>query len=397
MVSRVHVRAVYVAAADPSTPNKVQVECIGWNGLKVHCEGKVLELQKGEIFTSVNEDAGIMIDVHGTRVFLEWPRHEVKLATPTDSESTWHYEHSPRQTSAAGHIQSPHQSPLRHQHRMQSPVSPSPAGHAAANASSALLTPDPSLPAAIHVYEDEQAADEMDHTLPGQATQSTQRASQPLGTNLLESQSSAVSLPSEFSDADEENDPIVHSFGPYGENLMPRLEAITAGSPERRRPLEAIKEATISPQSRSFEAVKDDASNPIVNHLVNQLAYSRLSSTPLSTLMEHLPPRLRFTSPSSKENEDLSLETLKRLLNAIPCIGEVSREGKDASGKALESEYHYIPELDSDENRKNAVVGELKKPGLRACRKQHKVNHLEHGVLCIDAAVLTHLLAVFLA
>ena len=63
------------------------------------------------------------------------------------------------------------------------------------------------------------------------------------------------------------------------------------------------------------------------------------------------------------------------MLDATSCIGEVAREGKDAAGKPLESEYYYIAELDTDEQRRGAVVDGLKKPGLRACRKQHKVRH----------------------
>lgn len=318
-----------------------------------------------------------MIDVHDARVLLHWPRQEVKLSTPIDSDSQWDDENSPRQTMAVG--RSPYQSPVRQPHRMQSPVSPSPAVHPAYNATTNFVGP--SLHPTVQVYEDEQSGDEIEHALPGQTTQSTQHATQPLGVNLQASQSSALSFHSEFSDGDEENDPIIHSFGPFGANLMPRMEAFTTNSPERRRPLEPIKEGAVSPQSRSPDAGKDNANNSVINHVINQLAYSRLSSTPLSTLMDNLPPRLRSSSLSSKENADLSLETLKKMLGAIPCIGEVSREGKDAAGKALESEYHYIPEMDLDRERRNAVVGELRKPGLRACRKQHKVSGLEYGVL----------------
>lgn len=67
------------------------------------------------------------------------------------------------------------------------------------------------------------------------------------------------------------------------------------------------------------------------------------------------------------------MDNLKRLLDATGCIGEVEREGKDAAGKRLESEYYYIPDLDEDVKRRDAVVDGLGKPGLRACRKQHKV------------------------
>jgi len=61
------------------------------------------------------------------------------------------------------------------------------------------------------------------------------------------------------------------------------------------------------------------------------------------------------------------------VITETACIGEVAREGKDAAGKPLESEYYYIPDQDEDEKRKEAVVNDLRKPGLRACRKQHKV------------------------
>jgi len=64
---------------------------------------------------------------------------------------------------------------------------------------------------------------------------------------------------------------------------------------------------------------------------------------------------------------------VKEMIAQTTCIGEVTREGKDAAGRALESEYYYIPSEDEDEMRREAVVNDLRKPGLRACRKQHKV------------------------
>lgn len=350
------------------------VECLGWNGVKIHCQGKAWELRKGDSFTSETEDAGIIVDVQDARVLLLWPRHANAISTPTDSDSTWDDENSPRRNFTVGNRGSPFRSPLRQQHRLQSPVSPSPA----VQASNSLIF-NPPLPAPIQVYEDELPADEglTGGVIAGEATQSTQHASQPQGTSPREPHSSPLSEPTGFSDADEENEPIVHSFGPFGLNLGARLESFTTNSPERRRPLQPIKEATASPQQRSSsESLRDDAVNPVINHIVNQLAYSRVSSTPLSTLIEHLPTHLKSASPGSKENGDLTLEALKKILDATRCIGEVSREGKDASGKALENEYYYIPDLDTEEKRREAVVDGLGKPGLRACRKQHKVDFI---------------------
>ena len=339
------------------------IACVGWNGVKVHCQGRAWELRKGDSFTSETEDADIMVDVHDARVLLRWPRHsEPKICTPSDSERS---ENSPRAILAAAR-QSPVQSPLRHQQRLHSPVSPSPAVHAVHATSSTNLPSDPSSPPPVQVYEDEPANEEVgNHTQTGLgATQSTLIATQPL----------LDSISGSFSDADEENDPVVHSFGPFGANLMPRLESFTTGdSPEARRPLKPLKEASISPQrqgDRIFKAVEEEEPPPIVNHVINQLAYSRLASTPVSTLMDNLPDHLK--AEGSKENTLLTMDSLKEMLDATPCIGKVSREGKDAAGKPLESEYYYIADRDAEEKRRNAVEG-LQKPGLRACRKQHKV------------------------
>ena len=369
LISRIHVRAVYIPA-EPPAPRRVVIACVGWNGVKVHCQGRAWELRKGDSFTSETEDADIMVDVHDARVLLRWPRHsEPKICTPSDSERS---ENSPRAILAAAR-QSPIQSPLRQQQRMQSPVSPSPAVHAVHATSSTNLPSDPSSPPPVQVYEDEPVDEEVgNHTQTGLgATQSTFIATQPL----------LDSISGSFSDADEENDPVVHLFGPFGANLMPRMESFTtADSPEARRPLKPLKEASISPQrqgDRIPKAIEEEEPPPVVNHVINQLAYSRLASTPVSTLMDNLPDHLK--AEGSKENTQLTMDSLKKMLDATPCIGKVSREGEDAAGKPLESEYYYIADMDVEEKRRNAVEG-LQKPGLRACRKQHKVLFLPSHV-----------------
>ena len=367
LISRVHVRATYLPAS-PTSSKRIVIECVGWNGVKVHCQGRAWELRKGDSFTSETEDADIMVDVHDARVLLRWPRHEPKIHTPSDSERS---DNSPRQILAATR-QSPVQSPLRNQHRLQSPVSPSPAVQGVHATSSTFLPSDPPAHPPVQVYEDESADEEQNATQGAGATQSTFVATQPLG--VLD----PISGSGDFSDGDEENDPLIHSFGPFGANLMPRMESFTTGdSPQARRPLKPLKEASISPQRQGSQNSKAEATeedSPIVNHVINQLAYSRLASTPLSTLMDNLPLELKAENSNSKtkENTSLTKESLKSILSGTQCIGKVSREGKDAAGKELESEYYYIPDLDTEEKRRNAVEG-LQKPGLRACRKQHKV------------------------
>lgn len=390
LISRVHVRAVYMTANPPDS-NKIQVECMGWNGVKVHCQGRAWELLKGDTFTSETEDADIMVDVQDARVLLTWPKlFENKIATPTDTDSTWDSETSPQRAAAAARSRPPYISPLRQQHRLRSPVSPSPAVQATHAAPSGYLASDPPVAVPVQVYEDEPSDGEREEA--GATQASTQIASQPLGNVLQELQSSPAH---DFSDNDEENDPIITSFGPYGANLGTRMESFTTRASPYRSPLNPLKEESISPQrgpqlatgsKRRRHQIDNDESNPlhseeknsITNHVVNQLAYSRLSSTPLSTLMQNLPAYLT-ANPSSitaSEVDDTSsaftTQQLRSLLENTACVGTVERAGKDAAGKRLESEYYYKPEADTDEERREMVEG-LGGRGLRNCRKSHKV------------------------
>lgn len=377
LVSRVHVRALYIPAESPA-PKRVRIDCMGWNGVRLHCEHKWWELGKGDSFTSETEDADIMIDVQDARVLLQWPREKSKLATPTDSESAWD-ENSPTRGRFVQQ-RSPLQSPLRNRVRLQSPISPS----RAVQASSCLLASAPELasPGPVQVYEDEDARQEGGQSATNaqtQLTQSTQIASQPLGGFLGDSQTSALSDPPDYSDNDEENDPIVHSFGPFGANLDSRMAAINASSSptQPRTALSPLKASSVSPQRLRRTAPsssKGEEEYPVINHVINQLAYSRLASTPLSTIMNNLPAHFKDSKSNTKENTALTTGALKHMLETTACIGEVAREGKDAAGKPLESEFYYIPDMDDDAKRRDSVVEGLRKPGLRACRKQHKVS-----------------------
>ena len=391
LVSRVHVSAVYIAS-EPPAPKKVQVECMGWNGVKVHCQGKAWELMRGDTFTSETEDADIMVDVQDARVLLTWPRPRNKMSTPTDSDSTystWDSENSPQRNAMAAAPNRPlDTSPLRQQHRLQSPVSPSPAVpavHAQPSGHSASVPP---IPVAVQVYEDEPSDDDKDKLPAGntQPTQSTQVASQTFA--LFEDSTNRK----DFSDDhDEENDPVISSFGPYGANLGVRMEMFTTNASPNRHPLNPLKEASISPQHSSGAGVspkrrrhnthrdvsdslhrEDEAGDAITHHVINQLAYARVQSTPLSTLMQNLPAALKGAS--------LTDDALKEMMDRTRCIGIVEREGKDAAGKRLESEYYYIPEADADGSRREVVEG-MGGRGLRNCRKSHKVGICEfsHG------------------
>ena len=64
---------------------------------------------------------------------------------------------------------------------------------------------------------------------------------------------------------------------------------------------------------------------------------------------------------------------LQQLLEAIPCVGLIERKGKDAAGKPLEAQFYYVPEMDENIVRREAVLGGRGGTGLRAVRKSHKV------------------------
>lgn len=373
LISRVHVQATYHAAQTPLERDKVEVLCTGWNGVRIHCQGKTYELTKGKTFTSDIRHADIMIDVHDARVLVQWPERERsrQFSESSKSDAAYDEENSPRRRITSARQHSTQSSPLRQRPRLASPISPSPAVQAA------LLPSSPPLGQPVHtavvVYEDEASPSPRKGTTDESTmiSQSTHIASQPLGGTFT-SQVSSLSESQEFSDHDEENDPIIHSFGPFGANLLPRMASFTAGdsmanSPHRspQKPLQSTKLAPPLSQSN----MKPD-SDAVTNHIINQLAFSRLSSTPLSTIVSHLPD----------DSSPLSSDDVKAILDTTKCIGQVIREGKDAAGKPLETEFYYIPDEDEDDKRKEAVVNDLRKPGLRNCRKQHKVRGPLHSL-----------------
>lgn len=373
LISRVHVEARYIPASLPLEPNKVEIKSKGWNGVKLHCQGRTWELAKDDTFTSETENAEIMLDVQDARVLVAWPERDSKENSGAQTDSSWDDENSPRAraTAVSARGQIIHSSPLRRAQRLESPVSPTPAGPAHSSTKLSDLFSDSVEPDVVKVYEDESSPDNAQDIAAGHSMVSTQAATS-FPAPGFDSPSSELSEPEEEQDPDEENDPIVHSFGPFGANISSRMAAFTAGgSPERTK---ERPQNTTSPKTRSSsEATPEADAIPIVNHVVNQLAFSRLSSTPLSVIMNHLPADLRGSNPTLPENKGLTKSDLCKFLNSTRSIGEIHREGKDAAGKPLESEYYYIPDEDTDVQRRAAVVDGLRKPSLRNCRKQHKV------------------------
>jgi hypothetical protein len=184
-------------------------------------------------------------------------------------------------------------------------------------------------------------------------------------------------------DENEENDPIIHSFGPFGQNILSRMDSFATTSPQaqRRAPL---KEASPSPQRQPSASPRKHSSpqkrlrdSPVRNHVINQLAFSRVHAIPVSSIFGNLPAELKelpaHDKSPSKDKIVLTHDHLRDILLSIPCVGEIAREGKDAAGKPLENEFYYLPDMDDNLMRREAVVGGRGGTGLRAVRKNHKV------------------------
>lgn len=378
-ISRVHVRASYYAV-DASYPNgKVEIECLGWNGAKVSCREEVVDLRKGDCWTT-EHPGQIMIDVHDTRVMLAWPKED---SAGAESDS-WEQE-SPskrRAVESEGLASSP---PMMAPHRFDSPTSPSPVRPVLNpnDTFSSTFRADTPDDGEVQVYQDPSSDEDAPHgkeQAPVSATRTPSKHFTPCANLLNPSQASFASEQEELSEHDEENDPVVHSFGPYGENILSRFESFrSAASPERKR--KPLQSSFNSPTRKVTPAAPVVHASPVKNHVINQLAFSRAHSLPLSTIHSNLPAELRGAMAKSSDAENrniLSSSDLKTILDGISCVGEISRKGKDAAGKLLESEYYYVPEQDEDENRRDTVTQSLGKTGLRAARKQHKVSTFPH-------------------
>ncbi|KAM3076993.1 target of SBF [Clarireedia jacksonii] len=372
LISRVHVKARYIAASAPLESNKVEIVCCGWNGVKLHCQGRTWELAKGDSFTSETEYAEIMLDVQDARVLISWPRGSRIESVAPQTDASWDEDNSPRGkvTALTADGEVIHSSPVRRHTRVPSPPSPTPVRLSLAAADLSKLFAADAEKTFIQVYEDKpEEVAESSVTSSGVAYSPTLAATS-FSASGPSSQESELSEPED--DPDEENDPVIHSFGPYGANISSRMAKVTAGN-SREDPRGRGKIDSMGSEARSSSTSTEEADvTPIINHVANQLAFSRLQSTPLSVILNNLPSELKGFNTSSQENKGLLKEDLRKMLNKTKFIGEIHRNGKDAAGKPLESEYYYIPDEDTDQQRKETVTEGLRKPSLRNCRKQHK-------------------------
>ncbi|KAI5309083.1 hypothetical protein KEM55_004120, partial [Ascosphaera atra] len=409
---------------EENSKEHVEIRCLGWNGITLYCQEQSYDLRKGSVFTSDIKHADILLDVQGSRVLIRWPS---KHHHPHDHDHDTRDEEATLSGKRDVHASSP--PPIPRASRLVEQISrltPTPGPGAGSPVSSpqrrdgggqrdegranALMIP--SSP--VMVYEDDDRSPSVGakHEEEGEVDEeeegdeendpersfrsSSRRAGESVkGRNGVRVDPLSGSGSRERRENGREREPATtrqnHGNGTGNGSGSGQNNAGRAASRTRNRDRHASRSKAEHPPSDDDE--KDDA-NPseppayfddhipsldaspattdaIRNHAVNQLAFSRLNSTPLSTILNHLPPEYWRRSPTSTRG--LTRSEIAGIIEGTRCIGVVSREGKDAAGKPLESEYYYVPDEDGDEGRRVAVTSQLMKSGLRSCRKQHKV------------------------
>jgi hypothetical protein len=381
LISRVHVQAAYHAPNATYPHGYIEVECLGWNGAKIHCRGRVFELNKGDTYMSENRELEVMLDVQDTRVMIAWP------TIPTQ-KLCWDSDEDDMPT------------PTRHRHKdtfdSSPPVVPrSPVSQSPIRPPVFVGLELPVQAGSVQVFEDADASEEASKTnSPDSADMTFVRPTIPFSVSSQNSDAhnvkASMSLLSsfaedDFSDGDEENDPVIHSFGPFGQNLLNGLASFHTATPTQSN-TPRLRAPLLSPSPRrpSGESSRFKES-PIKNHVINQLAFSRIHSQPLSAIHSNLPAELKacLTKSTDSKTSDgseastpvpqLSRADLKRILDDTPCVGEIPRAGKDAAGQPLENEFYYVPEMDANQMRRETITAGSRSTGLRSVRKTHKV------------------------
>ncbi|KAF3908240.1 hypothetical protein AA313_de0204202 [Arthrobotrys entomopaga] len=398
LVSRVHLKVIYNRWG---LRKVVEIHCIGYNGAKIHCRNEVWELRHGEVFWS-ESGADLMLEVEDARVLLQVPRHsptsplspmpQSVVLDPEDFPFPPEYnidgEKQRRSWPTEGihsfgrHISDPipvlkTPTPKNGQIQPQDTVEPTRSRPAPVRASRDqwIYGPDspcplarksrvvPASPANPFVSMTSQATftlyeDEDDNII--QVPEPVEMSIDEDDSVLRESEKpEALNTEVELDDDDDDEDEEEQDDNEDekcddedGENDDSPTRMSRKVLKNRHKLDSSVQQDPLTPKSKQS----------ITKHLINQLAFSRLASTPLSKLYTTLPHPI---------TQKVNVDFVQGLLTTVACIGGIEREGKDASGKPLETEYYYIAEQDDDSDRK-ALVESLSKPSLRACRRTHK-------------------------
>lgn len=118
---------------------------------------------------------------------------------------------------------------------------------------------------------------------------------------------------------------------------------------------------TLLPPSPVKKVTPSHNDEEVRNIVINHVAFSRLTSTPLSDIID-----------SSRNLQRIPRVEVERILAETPSVGIIPREGKDALGKPLEAEYYYMIENDPNQVRRELVEDAKGHRTLRSCRRSHK-------------------------
>lgn len=366
LISRVHIKTTYIAGTGSAKP-RIELKCIGWNGVKIHCQGRAWDLQKGDVFVSETEHAEIMLDVHDSRVVLAWPGSpalgNLLPGSPFPGPPTGRVARSPSLDWEAGNDENldPWESARRVNARTKlTPISPTPRR---LNGNSMIRRPSASMAETfLDIYEDEPVPEIFDETqieLPEHIADAASEPSRIITKDVAEALTEMVPKDDTLSFEGEIELPPM--------SLFSTAEALGA-VPDTPPSSFCRPRASTSPLSQQSKGARRRSASispnkqiTLQNHLTNQLAFSRVNSMPLSELFANLPTALAAS---------VTKERIKEILSEVLCIGEIKRVGKDAAGKPLEHQYYYIMDQDKDEGRRLAAGG---RAGMRNCRKTHKV------------------------
>ena len=112
---------------------------------------------------------------------------------------------------------------------------------------------------------------------------------------------------------------------------------------------------------RQHEPLTDDQRAEFENVIANLIAFSRSSAVPLSAVRKS--NTALHTMPKSQ---------VMAIIKGIPCVGIIEGAVEDTTARKADDEYYYIPDKDSNEERRRAVQGTRGHRSLRNCRKTSK-------------------------
>lgn len=328
LVSRVHAKIHY----DPA--RLVVIECLGWNGLTVYVPCIIKNERVQKEYKVVKDQTiyiervdGISLNIHGERVIIEIEQPDLMMHSSEATEDEY------------PEISGLPSSPLSRSGDELAIRIAQELGAGAQLAEPIALHSNTTGPLPVTVVKPAQPEAAVE--VPAEPTVVAEVVPKPPVAEVTKA------LETELS-----KEP-VKPLATVAEAVEAAAEVQHTAKPKKHRYSEDLPEAKKAKSAVDHE----EASKLAINHV----AFSRLASTPLSTI-----------AGSSSILASLPSLKLEGLLANVPYIGVIQRTGKDALGKPLENEYYYMPEHDDDLTRRQLVAESKGARTLRSCRKTHK-------------------------